>query len=215
MSSDELLARLAAELVATGPRRRVRAAVDGVDGAGKSLFADSLAAVVARHGRPVLRASVDGFHHPSVVRYRRGRGDPVGYFEDSFDLPTLLDALLLPLAPGGDGKVRLAAFDHRADAPVESELVEAPEDAVLVFDGIFSHRDELAPLWDWSLWLDVSPATSAARCAARDGTDPDPLAPTNRRYVEGQALYLARCQPRQRATHVVDNEDWTRPRLLR
>ncbi len=41
--------------------------------------------------------------------------------------------------------------------------------------------------------------------AARDGGDPDPAAPANRRYVDGQRLYLATCRPRERASVVVDN----------
>lgn len=46
---------------------------DGVDGAGKTTFADELAAVLRAAGRTVLRASVDGFHGPQAHRHRRGR----------------------------------------------------------------------------------------------------------------------------------------------
>ncbi len=48
-------------------------------------------------GRPVIRASLDGFHNPSVVRYERGRLSPEGYYLDSFNYRALLDNLLLPL----------------------------------------------------------------------------------------------------------------------
>lgn len=57
-----------------------RVAIDGVDGAGKTHFADELADVPTGRGTPVVRASVDGFHHPPEVRHRRGRGSPEGYF---------------------------------------------------------------------------------------------------------------------------------------
>jgi uridine kinase len=39
-----------------------RVAIDGVDGAGKTHFADELATELDRRGIPVIRASVDGFH---------------------------------------------------------------------------------------------------------------------------------------------------------
>jgi uridine kinase len=43
---------------------------------------------------------------------------------------------------------------------------------------------------------------------------PDPAALSNRRYVEGQGLYVARCDPRSRATVVVDNSDLASPGRL-
>jgi uridine kinase len=50
--------------------------------------------------------------------------------------------------------------------------------------------------------------------AARDGGPADPTDPANRRYVDGQRLYLAACAPRERATVVVDNTDLAAPKLL-
>jgi uridine kinase len=94
--------------------------------------------------------------------------------------------------------------------------VEAAPDAVAVADGIFLHRDELAGLWDYSIWLEVPFAVSAPRAAARGYgfASPDPNAESNRRYVGGQRLYLERCHPQERATVVVDNSDLLRPRRL-
>ena len=47
--------------------RIVRIGIDGVDGAGKTMFADELALVLAPSARPLIRAGVDAFHHPSPV----------------------------------------------------------------------------------------------------------------------------------------------------
>ena len=55
-------------------------AVDGVDGAGKTVFAGELAATLRSRGAPTVEASVDGFHHPREARHRRGRGSPEGFF---------------------------------------------------------------------------------------------------------------------------------------
>jgi len=43
---------------------RAIVATDGVDGSGKTTFADALALPISRRGRAVIRASVDGFHNP-------------------------------------------------------------------------------------------------------------------------------------------------------
>src|SRR5712691_8489252 len=71
----------------------MRVGVDGVDGAGKTHFADELAELLKASGRSAIRASVDGFHNPKAVRYRRGRGSPEGFFHDSYDYDQLKVAL--------------------------------------------------------------------------------------------------------------------------
>lgn len=192
----------------------VRVGIDGVDGAGKTHLADELAAVLAARDVPVVRASVDGFHHPAAVRHRRGRHSPEGYFLDSYDYPTMRRLLLDPLAPGGDRRVVRAVYDVHREAPVPRVVEVAPDPAVLVVDGIFLHRDELVAVWDLSVWLEVPFAVSIPRGAARGYGDPDPAAASNRRYVEGQRLYRRACRPHERATFVVDNTDLDARRLL-
>jgi uridine kinase len=197
---------------------RVVVAVDGLDGAGKTVFADGLAEVFAEAGSAVFRASIDGFHRPRAERYARGRRSPEGFYRDSYDYPTFRRVLLDPFRDGaqtaGTTGFQLAAFDVARDAPVESQWVTAPRDAVLVIDGIFLHRPELQDLWDWSIWLDVPFETAYARMALRDGSDPDPDAPANARYRQGQQLYLDEARPRAAASVIVDNADLAHPRIV-
>lgn len=211
----DLLATLARSATAVASDRVVRVGIDGVDGAGKTMFADELAEAVRAAGRPAVRATVDGFHQPRAARYRLGKTSPEGYFADSYDYPLLREVLLDPLSPGGDGRYRAAAFDYRSDQPVDSPWEQAADDTVLVFDGIFLHRPELRGYWDFSVFLHVSTEESVARCAVRDGADVDPSHPSNRRYVEGQRLYLTQCQPAAHASVVVDNQELPSPRLAK
>lgn len=199
------------ELVATAacaerrPGQVVRVAVDGVDGAGKTVFADELATVLERRGVEVLRASMDGFHHPPQVRYRRGRDSPDGFYLDSFDLEALRRVLLDPLDVGGDRQVVRRIHDVHTEAPVAHLVEDASAVEVLVFDGIFVHRPELVDLWDLSVFLEVGFEVSVPRGASRGCGDPDPTAPANRRYVDAQLRYLETDRPRERATWVIDN----------
>ena len=80
---------------------------------------------------------------------------------------------------------------------------------------MFLHRDELAPYWDASIFLDVPFTGTAARMAVRNGSNPDPEHPTMRRYVGGQRLYFDAARPWERATFVVDNSDFTSPKVIR
>ena len=197
---------------------RVIVAVDGLDGAGKTVFADGLAEVFAETGDAVFRAGIDGFHRPRSERYLRGRRSPEGFYRDSFDYATFRRVLIDPFRDGaqtaGTTGFQLAAFDVVRDAPVESQWVTAPLDAVLVVDGVFLHRPELRDLWDWSIWLDVPFDVSYARMALRDGSDPDPDAPSNARYRQGQEIYLREARPREAAPVIVDNVDLAHPRIV-
>lgn len=197
---------------------RILLAVDGIDGAGKTTFADDLAAVFREDGSAVFRASIDGFHRPRSERYARGRTSPEGYYRDSFDYATFRRVLIDPFREGAQAGAstgfQLAAFDLVRDTPVESEWVTGPRDAVLIVDGVFLLRPELRGIWHWSLWLDVPVDVAAARMAERDGSDPDPWAASNARYREGQELYLRDADPRAAASAIVDNTDPAHPRRV-
>jgi len=196
---DVNLSAIAAEIARMNGRRIV--AIDGVDGAGKTTFADKLAPLVAANGKPVLRASIDGFHNPRALRYQKGKDDPLGYFLDSYNYAEFQDFLITPFRAGRE-TVHLARFDHHSDS-AKPKVALVPNDAVLLIDGIFLHRDELHTNWDFSLFLDIPFAETFRRMALRDGFDPDPLAASNRRYHQGQILYFARCNPKARASQVI------------
>lgn len=202
---DALAARIAAL-----PRPAL-VGIDGVDGVGKTTMADTLAAVLRAAGTMVVRVTMDGFHHPRAVRYRRGRASPLGYFHDSFDLEAFRTAVLEPARAGG--KVRTAVHDHVGDAPVAGELVPVA-DAVVLVDGVFLQRDELAGAWDLAVFLRAPFTATYSRMAQRDGSHPDPNHPANRRYLEGQELYLRSCRPETRADVVLDVTDVTAPLVV-
>ena len=205
-----------AALVPTFPDGHcVRVGVDGVDGSGKTRFADDLASALRDAGREVVRVSADGFHQVRELRYRRGRDSPDGFYLDSYDLQRLWAEVLGPLGPGGDRRYRQAVHDVRSERALDLPQRLAPLGSVLVLDGLFLHRPELRDVWDLTVFLEVPFAVTFARMAARDGCDPDPAAPANRRYVDGQRRYLAAERPGERADVVLDHTDPARPRRLR
>ena len=208
-----LLAEIADRAIATGsPRPRI--AVDGVDGAGKSVFAAELASTLRRLGREVVQLSVDGFHRRRALRHHRGRDSATGFWLDSFDYPALRANVLDGFGPAGTGRYREASHDLSSDARLDLPWQTAAPGAILVLDGLFLHRDELLEYWDFSVFLEVPFAVSVARMAHRDGSEPDPGHPANARYVGGQRLYFAACSPADRAGLVVDNTDLSEPRIV-
>jgi uridine kinase len=212
---DQILQRIATFVGDSNRGQIFRIAVDGVDGVGKTTFADKLGSAIEGIGRPVIRASVDGFHNPREVRYRRGRTSPEGFYLDSYDYAALRTHLIDPLGPGGAGVYCTAVFNHVTDCRLPVRTHKAPAGSVLILDGLFLHRPELRDIWDFSIFLDAPFEVTIPRGAARGPgwglTSPDPAAPSNRRYVEGQQIYLQENAPQARANVVVDYRDLAAP----
>lgn len=218
MRRRDLLDELAERIVARAAVHPLRVAVDGIDAAGKTTLADELAAPLRARGRPVIRASVDGFHRPRAERYRRGAASPEGYYLDAFDMAALCDALLLPLGPGGSRWYRRGSFDFHTDRPVRAPLEEAPADAVLIVDGVFLLRPELVAHWDYRIFVEVPFAVALERALRRDlalfGSAQAVRVRYQQRYIPGQQLYLSEARPQERADAIVRNEDPANPELL-
>jgi hypothetical protein len=126
----ELLHQIASAIRRLPGRSVVRVAVDGVDGAGKTTFADELAATLDSLGAQTIRASV-----------RRHLPAPSG-------TSCILGLLDLP------------------------------------------------------------------RGAQRGNGPSDPNAEENRRYVDGQKIYLDECNPKSLATMIINNENLAAPRVI-
>jgi uridine kinase len=214
-----LLETVAGHICATGTGR-LRVVVDGLTGAGKTTFADELAAAIRSRRRPTLRASLDDFKYP--WRHARAHGyDRVsgeGYYRNAHDFASAQTLLLGPSGPTGSGRVVLCAHDPLTGADHRSVAVDAPHDAVLVVDGVFGMRPEYDEYWDVRIWLHADPAVALARGIARDaereGHD-EALRLHTTRFAVSERLYVDEVRPAAKANIVVDNTEFAHPTLER
>jgi uridine kinase len=96
MPDRQKVLRYIADIILELPTVHVsRVGIDGVDGAGKTMFGDELSRLLAMSGRSIIRASVDSFHNPKNERYRLGRNSPEGFFLDSYNYPPLNERIAL------------------------------------------------------------------------------------------------------------------------
>ncbi len=195
----------------------VRVAIDGPTAAGKTTLADELVGPLEARGRAVLRASIDGFHHPRSHRYRNG-ADYRAYYHDSFDYLAIRRYILEPLGPRGGRCYVPAVFDFRTDSPVTHRPCEAPADAVLLFDGVMLFREELRDYWDYRLFVQIDTHTAAERTARRDAERQGGASKARDaylgRYMPGQQHYVREAQPHRQADAVVVNDHPDQPALL-
>jgi uridine kinase len=170
-------------------------AIDGIDGSGKSQFAAALAAACAAGGVPATVLHVDDFKRDLDFGGLDAGAEAALYYERYFDLAAL------------DG--RLAAFG----------AASAGDDGLAIVEGVFTLRVPTVAAAAALVALTVSPDEARRRILARDRhkgrTDDEINHRIARRYFPAQERYRAAFAVAGRATAVVDNEDWRRPRVVR
>jgi uridine kinase len=168
-----------------------RIGIDGVDGAGKTRLAEELAQELTSRGRPAVRVSLDQFERGKAERYERGDFSPEGFYRDSFDLERFRVHVL---------------------------SIEGPPAVVIVVDGVFLQRPELADLWDATVWVEADIDVAADRGAERNRVWFDSLDETHERYrvryKPAQRRYIEEQRPHERATFVFRNTDLAEPELV-
>lgn len=195
----------------------LRVAVDGRTASGKTTLADELAACLESRGRSVIRTSVDSFHRSRAERYQRGRLSAEGYYRDARDLDAIQTLLLEPLGPEGDFLYATASFDLAADRSLQPSFRMAEPQDILIVDGTFLQRRELASYWDYVIFVKVPEDVARDRGIRRDAAGLGGVGAASeiydRRYCPAFAFYETECFPQARARAVWDNSNFERPIL--
>jgi uridine kinase len=93
----------------------------------------------------------------------------------------------------------------------------APEDAILLFDGVFLLRPEINDQWDYRIFVDAPFAVTVERAILRDrdlfGSAEATRARYEERYVPGQQIYLRSVDPLHHAQAIIQNDDPEHPTL--
>lgn len=139
-----------------------------------------------------MRVSLDFFERAPAERYARGELSAEGYYLDCFDVERLTAHVL---------------------------SIGGPPELVVVVDGVFLQRPELADLWDATVWVEVDLDKAAERALERDLVRVDSVdAELERyrlRYLPAQRQYIEEQRPQERATFVLRNTRLDEPKLVR
>jgi uridine kinase len=195
---------------------RLRVAVDGLTGAGKTTLGHELAAALRRRGRPTARASMDDFKHPWRHAREHGydRTSGEGYYRNAYDFLSARELLLRPAGADASGEVVLCAFDPLTGEDHRGVCISMAPNAVLIVDTVFAFRPEFDEFWDFRIWLDVDSALALQRGVERD-KDREGLEEAERvhrdRYHAAEQIYVEEVNPQEKADVIVDNSDFARP----
>jgi uridine kinase len=208
---DQLQA-LADEILHNYGHGRAVIAVDGPAGASAGPFADDLADEFRRRGTAVFRASLANFHRPRNEREQDGGDSPRAFYEDSFDYSLFRRILIDPFRTAGSTGFVLAGFDEKRDEVIhQPKWITAGADALLIIDGLFLNRPDLAGLWNFSIWLTVSSEVALERLVD-SGIHPD--SDLGKRALGADALYQSDADPSEKASAIIDNTDPDHPRRV-
>ena len=102
---------------------------------------------------------------------------------------------------------------------IDDDIQTAPQDAILVMDGSFMQRADLAEFWDLVLFVDTSFEVARSRGAARDsamfGGRARAQHAYDSRYHAACRRYVHEVSPADRASIVLGNDTILDPELRR
>ncbi|MFJ7746466.1 uridine kinase [Peribacillus sp. NPDC097295] len=167
-------------------------AIDGRGGSGKS----TLAAYIQAQSQDVTIVHMDDFYLPST---RRTQIPPdKNLIGADYDWPRVCGQVLQPLTSGVEAVYQ--RYDWETDELAEWHSV--PSGGTVIIEGTYSTRLELAPFYDFTIWVECPRDKRLARGIERDGEEMRPMWEDN--WMVYEDLYVDAHGPRDRVNLVVD-----------
>jgi uridine kinase len=200
-------------LLCDARRNRGRAllvGMSGVDGSGKTQCAAEFADALRRAGLRVAVIGVDPWQNPQDVRFTT-LGDPAPHFyRHALRFEEFFARVVDPLV--AQRALHIETVGIRTDADAWEPLVYDFDDVdVVLVEGIFLFRRDLAPRYDLRIWVHCPISTALRRALARN-SERRPRNALRRDYAEiyhaAQRVHFAADDPHACADLVLDNSDW-------
>lgn len=183
--------------------------IDGLSGAGKTTFVNSLEEQVRVLGRVPVVLHIDDFITPRSVRYNDNYEEWYCHYVLQWRYDYLIEQVLAPVRMGSHVQAQIELYNNGQDS-YYLENVVIPSGAVLLLEGVFLQREELSSHVDHVIYLDVPRPVRLARQLKRDtsiGDEQAIMAKNNRRYFPAEDHYLVECEPTKHADLVIHRVD--------
>ncbi|PGU39088.1 AAA family ATPase [Bacillus cereus] len=215
MNRKQRIKEIADHILKLNLTHPTRVGVSGITASGKTTFANELAEEMKKLGVPVTRATIDDFHHPRAIRYARGKESARGYYEDAHDYTAFKERLLKPLGPDGNLQYETISHNLKTDIPVHNEPLRAQNNMVLIVDGTFLLKKDVAHLFDYKIFVDTDFEIARKRGAKREteafGSYEEAEKMFLNRYHAACKMYIDKHNPKECADVVFRNSDFNDP----
>jgi uridine kinase len=218
MNRKQRIKEIADHIVKLNLTYPTRVGVSGITASGKTTFANELAEEIKKRGLPVTRASIDDFHNPRVIRYAKGKESARGYYEDAHDYTAFKERLLMPLGPNGNLQYETISHNLITDMSVHNEPLLATQNMILIVDGTFLLKKDVAYLFDYKIFVDTNFEIARKRGAKREteafGSYEEAEKMFLNRYHAACKMYIDEHNPKECANVIVKNSDLGNPEVI-
>jgi HAD superfamily hydrolase (TIGR01549 family) len=184
--------------------------INGIDGAGKTQFAESLEKYLISRKYKTQAIHLDDFHNPRAIRYA-GKDQADNYYNRSFDINLIIEKLLAPIHKKHTISTKIKVLDLHTDKYEIKRNYAIDRNTIVIFEGVFIFRKELSPYIDYKVFMDIPFRESKKRAIARD-SEAD-LNKYDGKYLPAQAKHLEEYPPSQVADIVINNTNWEYPTI--
>lgn len=197
-------------------------AITGFDASGKTSLTKELEEVLkTTTERPVIKMSIDDFYNPQSMWKKKGADRALAWYQHGYNYTSLIENTLRPIkeacAQGKAANVPTKLFDRLKDIPLPPATENIPDNAIVLFDGIFLFRPVLKDFWDASIFVHASIEALLQRGLVRDtgriGTPEQVFAAYRDTYIGAHRFYMRESRPYEMADIVIDNQDINQPSL--
>jgi uridine kinase len=169
--------------------------IDGCGGSGKSTFSKTLQSFAPA----ITIVQIDDFFLPTAERLPRNvAAQQLGA---DFDWCRLRSQVLEPLHNNIPGYYR--RYEWKIDSMVEWHTV--PVGDIVIIEGIYSIRKELAAFYDFKIWFDCPRDLRLTRALKRDGEAARLIWETD--WMPAEDLYIKTHEPSNYADLIIDGSD--------
>ncbi|QAS54550.1 uridine kinase family protein [Halobacillus litoralis] len=166
--------------------------IDGCGGSGKSTLANKLSDECSN----VMIVHMDDFYLPSSQIIKKDpKQKPIGA---DFDWKRVLNQVIEPIRQNKAGYYQ--RYDWDANELAEWHTV--PVGGIVIIEGVYSIRNELANKYDFTIWVDCPRKTRLSRGVERDGEEMREMWEKN--WMASEDIYMEEHKPHERADHIVN-----------
>ena len=199
-------------------KKPIRIAINGIEGTGKTVFAERLTEYLNSNEMKAIQISIDGFHFNKEVRYKQGRNSAKGYYENSYDELAFVDKVLKS-SQTEKPNYTSATHDLETDEYLNLKPIEISNETIIITDGAYLFKPNYINHWDLKIYLKTDFENAMKRGIERDKERLGGFEATKekfeKRYHKASKIYLNENKPEGKSDIIFDNSDFENLKLIK